>query len=342
MTSFRDQILAQVRGAANRYRVRAANGTTRSAATGGDAVAALRDTWSQYPGDWKADKRLNLGAETLGEEWGGPAFADYIVETLVAAELGPDRDVLELGCGGGKFSKRLAPRCRSLLVTDISLAMVEHAKEELASAGLSGNAEFRVLSGTDFNGVEDASLDFVFSYDVMLHLQPQNVFSYLVDARRILRDNGVFMLHQINLSSGGGLQHFLQQYSGDTWKRDFGDLRRRGHIYFMSGDQMETLAAEAGLAMDRIVSDHGEFESVTAHRDLIGFLRKRASRLERLGGVVAQEGDATVYALIDGSRYAFTAATQFERSGLEWGMVRTVSAEELAGIPDGGFLEPWE
>src|SRR5258707_13424876 len=75
------------------------------------AVDALRDSWSQYPGDWKRDPRLKMGVKTLGEEWGGPEFADHVVD-LVSDYLGPNADVLELGCGGGKFSQRLAPRCR--------------------------------------------------------------------------------------------------------------------------------------------------------------------------------------------------------------------------------------
>src|SRR5215469_12616647 len=78
----------------------------------GDAVAALRESWSRYPRDWKRDPDLNRGVGTLGEEWGGPAFADFIVE-FVSPYLGADMDVLELGCGGGKFSRRLAPRCRT-------------------------------------------------------------------------------------------------------------------------------------------------------------------------------------------------------------------------------------
>jgi SAM-dependent methyltransferase len=335
-----DQIRAQLRSAAARYRGRGANGGSRTGGKG--AVAALRDTWSLYPGDWKADPRLNLGVETLGEEWGGPAFADYMVETVAAGDIGLDRDVLELGCGGGKFTLRLAPKCRSLVCTDISPEMIEHTKAGLVERGLSGNVRYQVLNGTDFEGIPADSVDFIFSYDVMLHLQPQNVFSYLIDARRILRQNGVFMLHQINLSSLGGLNHFLQQYSGDTWKRDFDDLRRRGHIYYMSVDQMQTLAAQAGLAVDRIVNEHGEFETVTAHRDLIGFLRKRPSRLEQMESAVMAEGDATVYAVIGGRRFAFTAVTQLERAGYTGDQVRILSAGELAAIPDGGRLEPWE
>ena len=322
-------------------------GRLRSRPRGGgsDAVEALRDSWSRYPSDWKRDPALNLGVDTLGEEWGGPDFADHVVE-LFAGELGHNVDVLELGCGGGKFSQRLAPRCRSLVCTDISQAMIEHTRAGLDRRGVGANVSYRVLDGFDFRGITDASVDFIFSYDVLLHVQMQNVFSYLLDARRILRDGGVFMLHQINLASEGGMGHFLGQYNGGTWKRAFDDPRRRGHIYFMSEDQMVALANQAGLSVEKVVSDHGEFEAVAAHRDLIGLLRKRRSRLDVADPesvpLIKRAGDATVYAVVDGRRLSFGYAGQLERAGFGWDRIREVSDDELSAIPDGGPLEPWE
>jgi 2-polyprenyl-3-methyl-5-hydroxy-6-metoxy-1,4-benzoquinol methylase len=309
------------------------------------AVKALRDTWSRYPSEWKTDPGLNLGAITLGDEWGGPEFADFIVD-LVAPYLSPDADVVELGCGGGKFSQRLAPRCRSLQCTDISPTMIEHTRESLLRRGVGANVSYRVLNGSNFDGVASESADFIFSYDVQLHLQMQNVFSYMLDARRVLRDGGVFMLHQINLASAGGAAHFQSQYGGDTWKHDFDDPRRRGHIYFMSEGQMRELANQAGLAMQRIVSDSRDFAYVTGDRDLIGFLQKRPSRLELNDPtsvpLLRQKDHPAVYAVVDGHRLAVVSPFQFERAGFRWEDVREVADAELAAIPDSGPLEPWE
>jgi 2-polyprenyl-3-methyl-5-hydroxy-6-metoxy-1,4-benzoquinol methylase len=308
-------------------------------------VEALRETWSRYPAEWQKDPSLNLGYQTLGEEWGGPAFADHVVD-VVAPYLGPDSDVLELGCGGGKFSQRLAPRCRSLLCTDISPSMIDHTQASLTDLGVADNVGFRVLNGIDFDGVASDSMDFIFSYDVLLHVQPQNVFSYLRDARRVLRDSGVFMLHQINLASGGGMAHFLSQFAGDTWRRAFDDPRRRGHIYFMSEDQMRALGHQAGLAVDEILADSSEFSGVTAGRDLIGFLRKKRSRLNLAEPesvlLVKEQGGHTVYALIDDQRIALVSSYQFDKAGFSWDSVQELSADDLAAISDGGSFQPWE
>src|SRR5262249_17276676 len=156
-----------------------------------------------------------------------------VVEELAGPYLGRSVDVLELGCGGGKYSMRLAPRSRSLTCTDISAEMIAQTRATLMTNSLDENAEYRQLNGIDFEGIPSNSIDFVFSYDVQLHLQPQNVFSYLLDARRILRAGGIFMLHQIDLATPVGMDHFLTQYQYGTWKHDLGDPRRRGHVYFM-------------------------------------------------------------------------------------------------------------
>jgi 2-polyprenyl-3-methyl-5-hydroxy-6-metoxy-1,4-benzoquinol methylase len=309
------------------------------------AVEALRDSWSTYPRDWKRDSKINLCVDTLGEEWGGPEFADYLVD-LVSPHLGDHADVLELGCGGGKFSQRMAPRVRSLVCTDISPAMIDHTRTNLAGRGIGANVTYQVLNGIDFTGVPSGSADFIFSYDVLLHVQPQNVFSYLLDARRVLRDGGVFMLHQINIASEGGMSHFFSQYVGGTWQRAFDDPRRRGHIYFMSEDQMRAIADRAGLVVNQIVSDHGVFNAVTGGRDLIGFLEKRSSRLEGHDpgtvSLVKVAGDDRIYAVIGGERLTISYAGQFERAGFRWDRVREVSDAELAAVPDGGSLELWE
>jgi SAM-dependent methyltransferase len=314
------------------------------------AVEALRDSWSRYPDDWKQSDDLNLGFSTLGEEWGGPDFADLVVEELAGPYLGADIDVLELGCGGGKFSQRIALRCRSLVCSDIAQAMLDHARRELDRQGAGGNVSYTALNGIDFSGVASDSVDFVFSYDVQLHLQPQNIFSYLLDARRILRKGGVFMLHQVDLAKLGGINTFLNQYSSDTWKRDFDHPLRRGHIYYMSEDQMRALADAAGLRVDRMVVGFPSVDSplhkVTEGRDIVGFFSAKPGRLDDLDPAATRlirvEDGPTVYVVLDGRPMAIGSALQFERAGFAWDDVEPVSQGAFDAMPAAEALLSWE
>jgi SAM-dependent methyltransferase len=312
-------------------------------------MEALRATWSRYPQEWATDPALRRGADTLGEEWGGPGFADLVVE-LVEPYLGAQVDVLELGCGGGKFSGRLAPRCRSLLCCDISPRMIDHARATLSERGLGENVDFVVLNGVDFSGVPDESADFIFSYDVQLHLPPENVFSYMRDARRVLRDNGVFMLHAVNLASDGGMEHFLNQSFFGSWRFDLHDPRRRGYMYFMSEDQMRAIADAARFVAERIVDGFPPTDSkprdLVHGRDVIGLFRLMPSRLRNIEPdsvrLVRGEGEPTIYAVLDGSRVAFASARQFAAAGFLMPRVELLTSADLAELAEGQPLAPWE
>lgn len=305
-----------------------------------DAVAGLREQWDDYPRQWRDDEFINKGTETLGHEWGGAEFASLVIDS-VPPELLDGRDVVELGCGGGRFSRQLAPRVKSLVCADISPKMLELTRAEVRSAAPGAEVSFQLLDGADFAGLPARGTDFVFSYDVQLHLQPQNIFSYMLDARRILRPGGHFMLHQIDLARSGGMSAFLIQYESGTWKGPFESQDRMGHIYYMSRDQIEALAAAAGYEVAKLVQDFPPkremHHELFAGRDLIAYLRKLPSRLAPEDGtaprLIRAEGEDSIFAVIGGERVVINSAAQFERAGLSWDAIENVTAVELERIP---------
>ncbi len=56
--------------------------------------------------------------------WDGDIFIDLL-------ELSSDKSVLEIGCGTGRISKKVAPKVKRFLGIDISLKTVERAREHL-------------------------------------------------------------------------------------------------------------------------------------------------------------------------------------------------------------------
>ncbi|MDQ2870940.1 MAG: class I SAM-dependent methyltransferase [Acidobacteriota bacterium] len=238
------------------------------------SVAGLEDSWSDYARNWRNRQDVNDSHKVLGEEWGSAEQWKEVFRRGVEPFLKPDAVVVELGCGGGKWSRMLAGRCR-LICTDISSEMLEGTR---AAVGEGKDVEYRKLSGFDFGAIPARSVDFIFSYDVLLHVEPQVVFSYLLDAKRILKPGGVFLLHQINILSPGGQLHFRQQFDQGTWRFGFADPGRHGHIYYSAPEVVRAMASMAGfdvIGMDTELPLPGQ----TGHdgRDILAHLRPRSA-----------------------------------------------------------------
>ena len=127
--------------------------------------------------------------------------------TDVANETGIAKDdrVLEIGCGVGRIGVALAPRCREWVGADVSLNMLAHARNALASHP---NASFVHLNGIDLAGVPDASFDVVYCTAVFMHLEEWDRFRYVREAARVLKPGGRVYFDNLSLVSPEGWKQF--------------------------------------------------------------------------------------------------------------------------------------
>lgn len=117
------------------------------------------------------------------------------------------RKALEIGCGLGRLMLPLAPYFGEIHGVDVSDEMVRLAREKLRHIP---HAHVHLNDGASLQGFPDESFDFVYSYAVFQHIPAREiVFSYLREARRVLKTGGVFRF-QVN-----GLPPEGENY--DTW-----------------------------------------------------------------------------------------------------------------------------
>ncbi len=110
-------------------------------------------------------------------------------------------DVLDLGCGIGRVAAAMAPRCRSVLALDVSVAMVAEATHRLAGVA---NVEVRHTEGDGLDGLPPASLDLVLAVDsfpYIVQASPDLALRHASGAARALRPGGAFCV--LNLSYRG-------------------------------------------------------------------------------------------------------------------------------------------
>src|SRR5687768_7576945 len=99
----------------------------------------VREIWTQNADHW--DSRMGEG-NSFHRHLVGPS-----VERLLA--LRPGDEVLEIACGNGQFARRMAELGASVLATDISQRLIEHAQARTAErTDLPGRVTYEVLDGT--------------------------------------------------------------------------------------------------------------------------------------------------------------------------------------------------
>lgn len=147
-----------------------------------------------------------------------------VVETMRAwGLLGPDRTVLDLGCGIGRFLKALAPEVGRAVGIDISRVMIATARERCA-----GLPNVRILqsSGQDLSPFADASFDLVLAVDSFPYLVQSGmvlVEKHFEEVARVLRPRGQCLI--LNFSYRGNLDADRADVANLAGKAGFSTLR---------------------------------------------------------------------------------------------------------------------
>jgi ubiquinone/menaquinone biosynthesis C-methylase UbiE len=165
---------------------------------------------------------------------------------LEFARVGPQDDLLEIGCGVGRIGRELAPHCHSWTGTDRSANMLGYAAKRLQDLG---NIRLQVLQGTALDEIADNSVDVVYCTNVIPHLDEMDCWLYVQDALRVLRPGGRIFLDTIDLESDEGWGMFAR---GVARSKDFERPPYAGR--FSTASELSAYASRAG------------FENVKAHR----------------------------------------------------------------------------
>ncbi len=153
-------------------------------ATVWDNVAKVREHAFELVDTSRNEEELERAGQTL---------APFLVKGL-----GITREdvVFELGCGVARLGKGVAPHAREWWGLDVSANMVEIARERCR--GLP-NVRFFVGGGGNLADVPTASVDKMYCHGVFIHMDKEDWYSYLVDARRVLKPGGLFYFDIWNL-----------------------------------------------------------------------------------------------------------------------------------------------
>jgi SAM-dependent methyltransferase len=152
-------------------------------------IKANRDYWNAAYG-WPRD----------GDEWSeGFGNTDALWRFVIyprISEFLPARQILEIGPGHGRWTRYLRSLCESLVLIDISDKCIEACKKRFSGAT---NIRYYINDGQSLKGVADRSIDFVFSFDSLVHAEKDIIEAYVNELRNKLTADGVAFIHHSNI-----------------------------------------------------------------------------------------------------------------------------------------------
>ena len=151
----------------------------------------IRATWDSSTG-WSA----------AGDEWSGPwGGSDRLWWGTLLPRIHafvPGERILELGPGQGRWSQYLRGFCDELVLVDVAEHCIDACRRRFADAT---NISYHVGDGKSLAMVGDASVDFAFSFDSLVHAEADVLESYVGELARVLKPDGIAFIHHSNMGA---------------------------------------------------------------------------------------------------------------------------------------------
>lgn len=187
---------------------------------------------------WKSRKRaLSLA---VGGEFDAVGMLEFYL--LLQLGLRPEHSLIDVGCGSGRLAVKLREYLKgSYLGTDVVDELLDAAQEWCPSFS------FQKTNGTAIPARSE-STDFVCFFSVFTHLQHEESYRYLAEAKRVLKPGGLIVFSFLEFACPGHWNVFEAMIS-----------RPNEHLdKFMSRDAIEAWASHLDL---RVVAVHRGDES---------------------------------------------------------------------------------
>ena len=163
--------------------------------------------------NWGHDHTWPSGGDEWSDGWGGSEkqWSGAILPRI--KEFLPTGTILEIAPGYGRWTQFLKDQCNHLTGVDLNSNCIEECRKRFA---LDKNLEFVLNDGKSLDRIPDNSVDFIFSFDSLVHAEIDVIESYITQFPRILKSNGAAFIHHSNYAvyRGGDFVQMLSKVRG--------------------------------------------------------------------------------------------------------------------------------
>ena len=115
----------------------------------------------------------------------------------------PAGTILEIAPGYGRWTHFLRDHCDRLVVVDLAESCIDACKERFAG---DERIEYHVNDGRSLDMIDDATIDFAFSFDSLVHVETDVIVDYFRGLAKKLTPGGAGFFHHANAGAYASLR----------------------------------------------------------------------------------------------------------------------------------------
>lgn len=243
-------------------------------------------TIEENQAEWDRPGAWAQGGDEWSTAWGDAETQWHATLLPRIRNFVPAKRIVEIAPGFGRWSQFLIGLSDDYVGIDLSSRCVEACSQRFRDAP---NARFVTNDGISLPTVTDKSVDFIFSFDSLVHVEMDVLAAYLREIERTLAPDGAAFIHHSNLGSFSRVRLSVSSALGAVarYVRGSGRLLRRARLIEWEGwrgpsvtaAEVAETAAALGLAttaQELIV--WGEAEEMT---DCISIIVRGGSKWDR-------------------------------------------------------------
>ena len=178
--------------------------------------------------DWKD------AGEEWSEPWGGSSAQWFGAILPRIRDCIPAGTILEIGAGFGRWTHYLKDHCERLLVLDRNQECVEACRQRFSG---DPRLTYHVNDGRSLSVFPDRSIDFVFSFDSLVHPDRDVIAGYVSELGRKLKIGAKGFIHHSNFGA-------YADSMSERWPPPVKKLLRKAKILDWPHHRNPTMSAE--------------------------------------------------------------------------------------------------
>jgi SAM-dependent methyltransferase len=116
----------------------------------------------------------------------------HLIQQYIRPNVTPQSLVLEIGPGGGRFTRYLLD-AREIILVDIVPDFFEYIKQRFPQQA--SKMRFYEPKNHELEGIESNSVDYVMTFDAFVHIEPEGIREYLQHIARVLKPGSIAVIH---------------------------------------------------------------------------------------------------------------------------------------------------